>query len=70
MEAGAIGESPVKTQFGYHLIKLNSKTESTVIPFDEIKDGVKNMLSEDKKRRALDSKLNQLKILYPVDYTL
>ncbi len=70
MEAGTISESPVKTQFGYHLIKLNSKTESTVVAFDEIKEGVKNMLSEDKKRRALDSKLNQLKILYPVDYTL
>ena len=70
MAEGEISEAPVKTQFGYHLIKVTSKKESNLVPFDEVKEGVKNMLSEDKKRRALDSKLNQLKILYPVDYAL
>ena len=70
MAEGEISEAPVKTQFGYHLIKLTAKKESNTVPFDEVKEGVKNMLSEDKKRRALDSKLNQLKILYPVDYAL
>ena len=70
MAEGEISETPVQTQFGYHLIKLTAKKESNVIPFDEVKEGVKNMLSEDKKRRALDSKINQLKILYPVDYAL
>ena len=35
---------PVKTQFGYHLIKLNSKTEGEKPVFDKVKDKVKNDL--------------------------
>jgi peptidyl-prolyl cis-trans isomerase C len=67
MEVGEISKTPVKTQFGYHLIKLNSKTESTVAPLDEVREGVRSMLFSEKQRRAYDSKIGQLKILYPVD---
>lgn len=67
MEVGEITKAPVKTQFGYHLIKLNSKTESTVTPFDEVKDGIRAMLENEKQRAAYESKINQLKIMYPVD---
>ncbi len=67
MEVGEITKTPVKTQFGYHLIKLNSKTESTVTPFDEVKDGIRAMLENEKQRAAYESKINQLKIMYPVD---
>lgn len=70
MSVGEISEAPVKTQFGYHLIMLTDKKESQPVAFDEVKEGIKNMLTEDKKHRALDSKINQLKILYPVDYAL
>ena len=67
MEIGAITDAPVKTQFGYHLIKLNSKKESEVIAFESIKDEIKEGLLGEKRRAAYDSKINQLKILYPVD---
>ncbi len=67
MEVGEVTSTPVKTQFGYHLIKLNSKTESTVAPLDEVREGVRSMLFSEKQRRAYDSKIGQLKILYPVD---
>ena len=67
MEVGAISDAPVKTQFGYHLIKLNDKKESETMPFAEIKDEIKEGLLGEKRRAAYDSKINQLKILYPVD---
>ena len=67
MEVGEITKTPVKTQFGYHLIKLNSKTEASVTPFDEVKEGIRGMLENEKQRAAYDSKINQLKIMYPVD---
>ena len=67
MEVGEITKTPVKTQFGYHLIKLNSKQESATAPFDEVKAGIRSMLENEKQRAAYESKLNQLKIMYPVD---
>ena len=67
MEVGTVSDAPVKTQFGYHLIKLNSKKESEVMPFESIKEELKEGLLGEKRRAAYDSKINQLKILYPVD---
>ena len=67
MEVGEITKTPVKTQFGYHLIKLNSKSEAKATPFEEVKDGIRAMLENEKQRAAYESKINQLKIMYPVD---
>ncbi|MBE6658023.1 MAG: hypothetical protein E7604_06210 [Ruminococcaceae bacterium] len=66
MEVGTLS-APVKTQFGYHIIRLNSKGEETEMPFDTIKAQLKEKLMQDKQQAAYQSKLNQLKILYPVD---
>lgn len=67
MEVGAITDKPVKTQFGYHLIKLNAKNESKEADYSEIKDEIKAALLSEKRRKAYESKINQLKIMYPVD---
>ena len=67
MEEGEITEAPVKTQFGYHLIKLNKKNAATTPAFEEIAGEIKQGLLGEKRQRAYESKLNQLKILYPVD---
>ena len=70
MEVGAITDTPVKTQFGYHLIKLNAKNAAEPMPFSDIKDDIKSMLLSEKQRKAYESKINQLKIMYPVDMML
>ncbi len=67
MEVGAISE-PVKTSFGYHLIKLIEKNESKLPTLDEVKDQLKEMLITEKQQKAYESKINQLKIMYPVDF--
>lgn len=66
MEIGEI-RGPVKTQFGYHLIRLNSKGEEKAYSFAEIKEQLREKLLADKQQAAYQSKINQLKILYPVD---
>ena len=68
MKIGEITSEPVKTQFGYHLIKLTAKNEAKVTPLDEIREELKMALIDDKKHQAYESKINQLKILFPVDY--
>ena len=67
MTVGEVTSAPVKTQFGYHLIKLNSKSEATPISLDEVRDELYGMLLNEKRRGAFESKINQLKIMYPVD---
>ena len=70
MEVGEITDAPVKTQFGYHLIKLNSKKAAEAMPFAEIAPEIKEALLGEKRHKAYESKINQLKILYPVDMTI
>ena len=70
MEVGEVTAAPVKTQFGYHLIKLNSKKEAAPMAFADIKEQIKGALLNEKRRKAYESKINQLKILYPVDLSL
>ncbi len=67
MEVGEITAAPVKTQFGYHLIKLNAKNAAKEMEYSEIKDEIKAGLLNEKRRKAYESKINQLKIMYPVD---
>ena len=67
MEVGEISQAPVQTQFGYHLIKLNAKNEAEVIPLAEIAGEIKEAMLSEKRRTAYEKKINQLKILYPVD---
>lgn len=67
MAEGEISDKPVQTQFGYHLIKLNSKKPSEIMPFAELAPEIKEALLQQKRQKAYESKINQLKILYPVD---
>ena len=67
LAVGEITKTPVKTQFGYHLIKLNSKSESGVMPYEEIAPQLSEMVLNEKRREAYERKINQLKILYPVE---
>ena len=68
MEVGAISE-PVQTQFGYHIIRLDGKKAAEPMHFGDVREGITRQLTMEKQRAAYQSKLNQLKILYPVDRT-
>lgn len=66
MNVGEVSE-PVKTQFGYHLIKVTGKKEAGEIPFEQIKGQLSQQVLADKQRAAYQTRVNQLKILFPVD---
>ena len=66
MEVGELS-APVKTQFGYHLIKLNAKNDAEAVTYEDIRQELYANLMQQKQQAAYQSKINQLKILYPVD---
>lgn len=66
MEEGEL-RGPVKTQFGYHLIRLNKKNEATPISYADIREELYGQVTQQKQQEAYQKKINQLKILYPVD---
>lgn len=58
---------PVKTQFGYHLIKLHSKTESQAVDYDNAKPKVHQQLLSLKQKQAFTEKVNQLRETHNVE---
>ena len=66
MEVGEL-RGPVQTQFGYHLIRLDDKKQTEKLAFSDVREELVRQLTAEKQQAAYRSKLNQLKILYPVD---
>ncbi len=67
----AVGEmrGPVKTQFGFHLIRLDKKNEAKALTLEEVKGPLSQKLLSEAQQKAYQSKMNQLRILYPVDHS-
>ena len=60
LEAGELSQ-PVRTQFGWHLIKVEAKKKGKLTPFEEIREKVIDYLTERKKDSAFESFLDGLK---------
>ncbi|MFM8830389.1 MAG: peptidylprolyl isomerase, partial [Spartobacteria bacterium] len=52
---------PVKTQFGWHVIKVTDKKEAGTVPFDQVKEQVVSYLKSTNQREAVQTVLNKLK---------
>lgn len=48
---GEISE-PVKSEFGYHIIKVNEKKEAEEANFEELEDEIKSMIKDEKSQEA------------------
>ena len=66
MEVGEL-RGPIKTQFGYHIIRLDGKKEASTLPFADVKEELRQRLFAEKQQAAYRSRVNQLKILFPVE---
>lgn len=62
MNKGDVSKTPVKTQFGYHIIKVMDKRKQAPPPFDQVKDRVKAQLTEEQARALLDGLRKQNKV--------
>ena len=57
---------PVKTQFGYHLIKVESRTEESIASFDEAKESIRRNLLNRKQNTVYNEKVKALREKYNV----
>lgn len=55
---------PVKTQFGYHLIKVEGHSDAATSPYEEVKDSVKANLMKQKQQQVIDEKEAELRAKY------
>lgn len=55
---------PVKTQFGYHLIKVEKKNEASKASFEEVKENIRRNLMGQKQNEAYNAKTAELKEKY------
>ena len=55
---------PVKTQFGYHLIKVEKRNEASVIPFEEVKGQLRQTVLQQKQNKVYAAKVKELKEKY------
>lgn len=66
MEVGSISD-PVKTQFGYHIIKLNEKELEKANEFDAYKEDIKRALLGQKQEQKYLEKVEELKNKYEIE---
>ena len=65
-EVGAV-VGPVKTQFGYHLIKVEKKSEASVMPFAEVGERIRANLLQRKQSAVYTEKVAELRKKYMRD---
>lgn len=58
---------PVKTKFGYHIIKVSDKKMGKPLEFERIKDAISQRLAAEKQKEFFDSYIENLKKSYKVE---
>lgn len=66
MKKGDVSSAPVKTQFGYHIIKLADVRETPIDSLEVSKDRIKESLTEVKLRAKIEEIQQKIKIEYKV----
>lgn len=70
LEVGEITNEPVKTQFGFHLIKVTDYREAGVRDFEEVKAQIESNLKNKKKSQAFQDFVENLREKAEIDIKL
>lgn len=65
MKVGEISE-PVKSMYGYHIIKLDEVNEARQLTFDDAKDKIRETLEKKQRDAFYEKWMSELKAKYPV----
>ncbi|WP_048602650.1 peptidylprolyl isomerase [Rubeoparvulum massiliense] len=57
----------VKTQFGYHLIRVKEKFEGRMRPLEEVKEMISSQIQSQKQQKLYEEKQEELKKMYKVE---
>lgn len=62
MKNGEISEKPVKSDFGYHIIKVEDRRKSSAPPFAEVKDELTNRMGQEMAAEFIKEMKSKAKI--------
>ncbi len=60
MKVGTITPTPIKTQFGYHIIYLEDKMKAATRTFDEVKSVIEQRIKNEKFKSVMNEKMAAL----------
>jgi len=63
-------KGPVKTEFGYHLIKVEDRIPGGQASLDEVKNDIAKSLTYQKQNEVYTTKVDELKSKYPVKFNI
>ena len=55
---------PVETQFGFHLIYVDNRTDGELPDFEEVSNKVKSLVIRDKQQKVYEEQLDTLRAKY------
>lgn len=70
MKEGDVSQTPIKTKYGYHVIKVTGKKAAGTIPFAEAKQNIIAYLQNQKRRAAFKNFIQELRQKAKIENTL
>lgn len=65
LKPGEISQ-PIRTPFGYHIIKVEERRPASQKSFAEVKDQIKEELTQQRQEAALKAALHALEVRHPI----
>ncbi len=67
LKEGELSREPVKTKFGYHIIKVTDRKRGKPVEFEKIKGALFQRMSAERQKEVFDSYIEDLKKTYKVE---
>jgi peptidyl-prolyl cis-trans isomerase C len=61
LKKGQMTETPVQTNFGWHIIRLDDERATKVPPYDQVKGNIQQQLQQQAQKQAYDKTIGELR---------